>query len=689
MSKENEITKVTGTELLFLEKELSPTKKPLTLSEMTKKLVYQKTSDQLIQEVKKYDAGCQYEAGDFIYKDYDEPLMVSSKGVEHFKGAVVLKVLRRVPFKEFNCDMLEVDYSGGGVFRKYMDYMKKTKTQVLLPANCEGKAMPPEKMEKKEDPRLTELPMTDRDLKTLERNLEAALFKSAKFFNWNEYWQLAEKRVEIQDEKVKDIENHITETQSSASTAELAGKFFNVHSSDEAFDLFCMSLNFCLEKKFKKDFVYVSPLEWGKWHLKKVLNSLSLNSPLSAPKAALPALAETEKGETAQIQNFPLKHYLTWREILSGGLKIPRSLNKELSSSKEYMFTDIEEGKDYTVYYYPTLGFFLGLKDFYQNHNVLQGASLTLERKGLTEFHFWLKKSKKKLSFMKIAYSPEDDKFARTDDEVFTFCLPNKIIHIEKNTLDGLISLYPQRDNLNLTDLLVLVYKNFGLESEGFSLHYLRAYHLVDILKQTTQEDIEKTLLGSPEFIASDKKKGTFFYREKMKREEEVEAELPPEIGAEFPVEEEIKEVPVSVSAAETPAGEGVAGMIEGREGVRGEARFEAPQAAVEGIIEREKPTARKEKPPRKKKARMEGERDLRARKGAKKIIEEKIELEESEQEAQIAVKAKEKKEAEEEARPKEKKPEGKPLVSKEPVFGLFAEKLKSALNKKKKQEKK
>jgi hypothetical protein len=570
-----------------------------------------------------------------------------------------------------------------------MDYMKKTKTQVLLPANCEGKATAPEKMEKKEDPRLTELPMTDRDLKALERNLEAALFKSAKFFNWNEYWQLAEKRVEIQDEKVKDIENHIAGTQSSASTAELAGKFFNVHSSDEAFDLFCMSLNFCLEKKFKKDFVYVSPLEWGKWHLKKVLNSLSLNSPLSAPKAALPALAGTEKGETAQIQNFPLKHYLTWREILSGGLKIPKSLNKELSSSKEYTFTDTEEGKDYTVYYYPTLGFFLGLKDFYQNHNVLQGASLTLERKGLTQFHFWLKKSKKKLSFIKIAYNPEDDKFALTDEEVFTFCLPNKIIHVEKNTLDNLISLYPQRDNLNLTELLVLVYKNFGLESEGFSLHYLRAYHLVDILKQTTQEDIEKTLLGSPEFIASDKKKGTFFYREKMKREEEVEAGVPPEIGAEFPVEEEIKEVPVSVSAAETPAGEGVAGMIEGREGVRGEARFEAPQAAVEGIIEREKPTARKEKPPRKKKARMEGERDLRARKGAKKIIEEKIELEESEQEAQIAVKAKEKKEAEEEARPKEKKPEGKPLVSKEPVFGLFAEKLKSALDKKKKEEKK
>ena len=41
--------------------------------------------------------------------------------------------------KSFNCEMLEVDYDGGGVFRKYIDYMKKTRTQVLLPSNSEGR----------------------------------------------------------------------------------------------------------------------------------------------------------------------------------------------------------------------------------------------------------------------------------------------------------------------------------------------------------------------------------------------------------------------------------------------------------------------------------------------------------------------------------------------------------------------
>jgi hypothetical protein len=94
------------------------------------KVAFAKTAGQRTQAVKKYDPNCVYEKGDFIYKDYDEPLTVGSKSVEHFQGAVILEVVGRTFYKHFNCDMLEVDYPGGGVFRKYVDYMKKTKTQV-------------------------------------------------------------------------------------------------------------------------------------------------------------------------------------------------------------------------------------------------------------------------------------------------------------------------------------------------------------------------------------------------------------------------------------------------------------------------------------------------------------------------------------------------------------------------------
>ena len=689
MDKDSENTKITEKDLLFIEKELSHTSKPLSLDDMTKKMAYQKTSSQLVKEVKKYDPLCKYEVGDFIYKEYDEPLMVSSKGVEPFKGAVVLKVVGKVAYEDFNCEMLEVDYSGGGIFRKFIDYMKKTKTQVLLPCNLEGKAKTPEKIEKKKDPRLSELPMTERDLKTLEKNLKSALSRSSKFFSWNDYWQLNEKRMEIQEDKIEEIKNHLLERKLSTASTEVVNKIFNMETTDDLFELCCMSLNYILEKKYKKDFVYVSPLAWGKWHLKKILNSLPENLPLSAPQAKLPAFVEKEKEEGTQIQDFPLQTYLTWREILSGGVKIPKSLNKELSLSREYIFTDKEGEKDYTVYYYPSSGFFLGLKDFFESNNVPQGARLTLERKELTQFNFWLKKSKKKLSVLKIDYDPKEDKFTSSGEEVFTFSLPHKIIHMKRETLSRLFSLYPEIADFDLRELLVLIFKNFALGSNNFALHYLLAYHLVDILKQTTQEEVEKTLLNSPEFLSSEKNKGIFFYQEKIKAEEEVRPEEPAEILPEVPPPEEVKEAPPVTSTLEAPAEEILEPSI--KEEIKEEARAEAPLEPLrEEIVEKEKieklPRPKIEKPLKKKRLRTEDERLRRARKGEKRFIEEKIELEESEQEAFIAIKAKEKKEAEEEIRPKGKKETFKPYVSEEPVFGIFAEKLKTALGKKKKE---
>jgi len=689
MDKDSENTKITEKDLLFIEKELSHTSKPLSLDVMTEKMAYQKTSSQLVKEVKKYDPLCKYEVGDFIYKEYDEPLMVSSKGVEPFKGAVVLKVVGKVAYEDFNCEMLEVDYSGGGIFRKFIDYMKKTKTQVLLPCNLEGKAKTPEKIEKKKDPRLSELPMTERDLKTLEKNLRSALSRSSKFFSWNEYWQLNEKRMEIQEDKIGEIKNHLLERKLSTASTEVVNKIFNMETTDDLFELCCMSLNYILEKKYKKDFVYVSPLAWGKWHLKKILNSLPENLPLSAPQAKLPAFVEKEKEEGTQIQDFPLQTYLTWREILSGGVKIPKSLNKELSLSREYIFTDKEGEKDYTVYYYPSSGFFLGLKDFFESNNVPQGARLTLERKELTQFNFLLKKSKKKLSVLKIDYDPKEDKFTSGGEEVFTFSLPNKIIHLKRETLSRLFSLYPEIADFDLRELLVLIFKNFALESDNVSLHYLRAYHLVDILKQTTQEEVEKTLLNSPEFLSSEKNKGIFFYQEKIKAEEEVRPEEPAEILPEVPPPEEVKEAPPVTSTLEAPAEEILEPSI--KEEIKEEARAEAPLEPLrEEIVEKEKieklPRPKIEKGLKKKRLRTEGERLRRARKGEKRFIEEKIELEESEQEAFIAIKAKERKEAEEEIRPKGKKGKFKPYVSEEPAFGIFAEKLKTALDKKKKE---
>jgi hypothetical protein len=668
-SETNNLTTVTPDDIALVEGELAATSHPLAVKALAGKLAFEKTASQRAQDVKKYDPNCRYEVGDFIYRDYDEPLTVGSKTIEHFKGAVILNVIARTYYKHFNCEMLEVDYPGGGVFRKYIDYMKKTKTQVLLPSNLDDRNQAPELIAKSDDPRLTELPMTERDLKALEKHLRTDLLKNPKFFSWGDYWQLTSKRVDIPEDKIKEVENEFVQTQRSAATEELVKKYFGLEASSDLFELTCLSLDSLLEKKYKKEFILLADAGWGKWHLKRILNALPDKLPLAAPLVRLPEIEEAEKPEMSIVQAFPIKVYLTWREILSGGLKVPRSLGKELSHAREYTFTDSEDNKSYTLYYYPTANYFLGLKDFYTLANIPQGTSVTLEKTGPNAFNFWIKKSKKKISVPRLAYDVEKDQFQDTGEESFSFAEPNKIINIERETLAKLLPLYEQRDDLDLRDLLVLVFKNPALGGAAHSLHFLRAYHLIDLIRQTTQEDVETVLLNSSDFSKSDKKKGLFYYQEPYVPKEEA-----PGIFAEEPL------------AGPSPGeafGEEAGPEISPEEMALAGLQAATPEAAAKEKAKApaEAPAAKKEKPFKKKKPKAEGEKVPRPKKSERRVIEEKIEEEESVQEALSAIKEKEDEGVETRAR--EKKEEFKPAPKEEPKFGIFADLLKTALKKK------
>ena len=354
MSEEpTQLTTVSGEDLGLVERELGPAPAPRSTRDLTAKLAFEKTATERTQDVKKYDPDVRYEVGDTIEKIYNEPLTVGSKSVEHFEGRVILKVVAKTTSKHFNCEMLEVDYPGGGVFRKYIDYMKKTKTQVMLPSNYDGRAKPAEIMSRGDDPRLTELPMTERDLRTLEKDLRLRLSKDPKFFSWNDLWQLASKRVDILPEKVRDIEAEFAATGKSATTEDLVRKHFGLEASSDLFDLTCLSLSALLEKKYRKEFILLADSGWGKWHLKSILNAMPVGLALSAPMAEVTDLEEIEKPEMSIVQDFPIKIYLTWREILSGGIKVPRSLAKQLSHAREYTFTDPDENKPYHRLLFP------------------------------------------------------------------------------------------------------------------------------------------------------------------------------------------------------------------------------------------------------------------------------------------------------------------------------------------------
>ncbi len=709
MDKINETILVTEDDLAFIRGELAKDSKVYILPELTRKLAFKKNASQLNQEVLRYDPFCRYEIGELICKEYDEPLLVNSKGVEPFKAAVVLTVINKIEYEGFG-EMLEVDYAGGGTFRKHIEYMKKTNTKVLLPSAQEGKSLKPARLKKEEDPRLNELPMTEKDLRALEKNLMASLSKSKVFFHWKEYWQLTEKLVAITKDTIKKIEDSFRETQKSSPTRDLITDFLKIKSSHDSFDLHCLSLNYTLDKSYKKTYAFISPGEWGKWFLKELLESRLKDIPLSKTMAKLPDLEFSIDTEMSDGKGFPVKVYLSWREVLSGGLTVPKSVVRELSKSREYLFIDAAAKEEHTVFFYPSRSIFLGLQDIYQKNNISQGASISLEKENSHVIKFSLKKAKKPISVPTVSYDFKKDHFSLVPEESQTSCLPNKIIFLELATLKRILRLYKQSNKLDLRDLLILVFQHFGLEGEALSLHYQRAFHLIDMLKHTSLPDIEKALLNSPEFFPSEKKRGLFLYQKMVPEEEEATPERPREKA---PPEA----APAATDEDELPA-IGIVGEVEAPEVIleettRPEPEIEAPPEMIEteappptdvaAPIARSKTPglklqvdkqakAKKDKEPKKKRRKMkvESEKAPRRRKGERKLIEERIEQEESELEALFAVKSIEKDEFIEEKkavvkeRPSEEKPEEfKQEEPEEPGAGIFGNILKSALSQK------
>ncbi|MDI6848174.1 MAG: hypothetical protein QME69_00095 [Candidatus Saccharicenans sp.] len=683
MEKETQkLTAIAAEDLAVVEQELLRTNRPLSTAELAEKLAFAKTASQRNQPVKVYDPYARYEVGDFIYKEYDESLQVGSKVTEHFQGGVVLRIINKVSFPGYQCEMLEVDYDGGGPFRKYVDYMKKTKTQVLLPSNLENKGLEPTMLNQEQDPRLTELPLTEKDLKTLERNLRKVLAASDSFFGWNDFWQLNSKKPEITEDKVREISAALAASISSESTQNLVRQHFGLEPSSDLFELYCLALNHLLEKKYRREFTCLSTGNWGKWHLKSVLNNLPSGLPISAEPVAVPDLGEVEALQHTRVENFPFKIYLTWREILSGAIRVPRSLSRELDS-REYQLVDDEDGKVYTVYYFPEGNYLLGLAEFYRANNIPQGTSLTMDKKGPDRLTFWIKKSKKKTSTFFLEYDRESGRLALSGQEVFTLAMPNKSIFLENEVVTRLLQMSEDCQDLDLRQILVKILTTPELTGNTRSVHFLRVYHMVDLLKPTTAEDVEYVLSAAPEFVASEKKEGMYFYQEvkapvEVPAEEEARAEVSllsslAEQLASGEVEETPAEVETAAVQAEAPE---EAGPVE-----------TAPPATQPEIQIRLEPLKKekekeKEKPLKKKKPKAE-DKGPKPKKSERRVIEEKIMEEESEIEALEAIKAQEEELEEAAAGGEETIPVEIEVAKEEPKFGFFAEMLKSALGKK------
>ena len=189
-----------------------------------------------------------------------------------------------------------------------------------------------------------------------------------------------------------------------------------------------------------------------------------------------------------------------------------------------------------------------------------------------------------------------------------------------------------------------MVFKTFGVHSVASALHYLRAYHLDDVLKRTTQEDVELTLLNTPAFEKFDKKKGVFFYREAPVVVEPVVAEAPA-VEERPAVVLTPEEMALAEAAAETA--EPIDEVEAAEAGVVLEDLGKTVLAALapekKPREEEKKPVAPPAVPPKKekekKKIKIDTDRRPKTRKSERRVLEEEFIDKQSEREALYAVK--------------------------------------------------
>ncbi|MGQ9617690.1 MAG: hypothetical protein ACUVUG_01885 [Candidatus Aminicenantia bacterium] len=663
---------------------------PLSIEEIALQLARKKSALTEGKKVKVFNPEIDYEIGDLIYKYYDEDLKFSREKVIHFKGGVVLRAIGKEKRPE-GFSILRVTYDGTGLFKHYIDFLERTSSSLLLPCGFSGKSEPVEYLEDEES--LMDAPLDKNYVKRLAKNIENALKKSNEFIQWNSYFYLRELLENVEDAGKK-VEAYLKEKGDFETTINLVEKIYSVKFTDERFYSWCLSLNCALETKGKGKIVKISNHEWGKWGLRSFFSSLKENLPVTEKPLKIEALRRNKKDVAMAIWRFHaeerkektqnLRFYLTWREIFSGALRIYKEYEGVFNEEREIILIDQEKKISYKAFYFPEDGFLLGLREIYQTYSPIQGSIFFLQKEDYNKFIFSFRKAKKAITAFKCEYDNTQKKIIFTGQPVETHTEINKAILIARDELAKISSLYEEASRFeNLNELLHFVFMNFGNPQESYKIYLLKAYYIADMFANVKKEDFETVIFGNPEFFSSEEEKG-YFYLDitKIGKEEEIEEgvkveqemreeqaeEITEEVMEEFPVEAlEPQEQKVSVKEEmEVISTEDK----ESKYSVEKEPIL-TPAPEIE-IYRKFKEEIKKTKG--------------KGKKGAKKIIEEKIKLEESEREAEIYIK-----ESVEEIETKEKEEKEdvvKPAVKEKPKIGVFGAKLSKVLSDKKEDKK-
>lgn len=491
---------------------------PVEIDELTLQLALFKTREQRSRRVKIYNPACEYQVGDLIYKEYPGNIPVGSKKYIEITDGVVLRVAE--VRERYDLHEIKLVYEGTSEFKKYTDFLDRQKIELLLPHKQETPYEKPEYLENTIDPRQEQAPLIERDFIHLKRKLISLLHREAVFAFISNRVLLAENLKPIDPGVFDRIKEFLKERQESIDTEFLVENFVRVEPKAQDFTAYCFALNYKMKITYKIDFQQTSDENWGKWNLITVIYYFKKNSILNDPNPLLGTIQIGDRKNIAQkrrkfeegvYEEGVGKFYLTQREIHAGAVRVKPG-TFDLGDAIEVEMIDARIKKSHTLYYYQDVGWILGFKEIFERNKAVQGTILILEQAEAGKVYFSIRTTKKGTICDKIEYDPVKKVFHTLPEKLASPVFVHKAMFLEGSTIDTLHERIDEFRRVETFNKLVhKVFLEFGVKERNYEIHFLKVFHILDLIYPVETRVVEEVLLGNIEFVPSEKLPGVFY----------------------------------------------------------------------------------------------------------------------------------------------------------------------------------
>ncbi len=527
MKKETIDLTIKKEELKNIKSYLLEKRTPVHINELAQYIGLERTKHLRQQKIKVYGRKYRYNINDLIYMKLENKKFRLSKNNELvYNGEIVFRVVNKKYSPSLGYSLMEVDYEGEGEFRKIITILKKKKVTIEFPiAGDEGEEAP---FYEGKDPRENEPPLPEKYLLRIRENLEKLLGDSKDFLNWGDYWIYKTQLFKIKPQEEVKIVRELEARNDSILTKEIKEDVLKIDKKEDIDEeLILFSINYHLS--LHQSFVCVSYDNWGRWNLKEFFENFKKREHIFKKPKKVDDF-EKNKKEVENLAKEFLKNSkkklkidtnpLLLREVISGAFKLTKKELNLIGSKREIIIKDKDSGEDYKAFVFPYEKYVLGLKKYFKVNHIVPGVSLVLKFDG-NIYYIDSIEEKKPSKVVVFDYNEDKKQFVEKANTTVYY----SIFPYFKIVSGDLEKLFEVTEGKTVLSSLRHIFNEFGKESGQYKeLHYLKAFHLLNILFNVSLLDTVKLLVGNSEFFDSEENPGIFILdTEKMKQREEEE----------------------------------------------------------------------------------------------------------------------------------------------------------------------